>query len=194
VDGWLDDWTGKGAEVAALAFGEESWTGPADLGAAGFVAWDAVALYVAARVHDDQFSQPSTGAELHLGDGVELQLDTALEADWDSATYSADDWQIGLSPGDFGAVGPEAFVWRPVGVPADGIQVAAQRTADGYILEAALPWELLGMDPSATDRLGFALNVSDNDTPEPAQLALLSSAPSRSWSDPRTFGTLLLER
>lgn len=193
LDGRLDDWRSGAFDVANVAFGADFWDGPADLSARAFVAWDTGGLYLGVRVTDDHFSQPSAGTDLHLGDSVELQLDTDLMGDWDDATYSADDWQIGLSPGDFEGRPPEAVIWRPQGGDASAIRVASRRLADGYILEAAVPWATLAVDPASSDRLGIAVNVSDNDFPAPAQVTLLSSTKNRSWADPRTFGTLVLE-
>lgn len=198
VDGQLDDHLGTPVEFASVVFGREHWDGGGDLSARMLVGWNAQALFVAARVYDDVFSQPSTGDRLHLGDSLELQLDTDLNGDWDRASYDIDDWQIGLSPGDFAERRPEWWIWRPSGAgggvePAADIEVAAVRLADGYSLEAAVPWALLETRPVGGMALGMSLNVSDNDSPEPAQLTMIASSPARSWSDPRTFGTLILE-
>jgi hypothetical protein len=194
LDGRLDDWQGDALEIDNVAFGEQYWDGPADLSARAFLAWDDAALLVGVRVTDDVYSQPSTGQSLHLGDSVELQLDTDLEGDWNDATYNGDDWQIGLSAGNFTDHPPEAYVWRPAGVDASPIAVAGRRLPTGYIIEASLPWSLLGVSPADRDRIGIAVNVGDDDSPEPAQVTMLSSVPKRSWSDPRTFGTLILSR
>lgn len=70
--------------------------------------------------------------------------------------------------------------------------LAARQLNDGYVLEAAIPWRLLGVNPQRTPSLGIALNVSDNDLPAPAQLTMVSTTPNRSWADPRSFGTLVL--
>jgi hypothetical protein len=192
VDGLLDEWSASTVEVANVVFGSEHWDGPADLSSRAFFAYDTRNLYLAASVTDDIVSQPSTGDQLHLGDSLELQLDTDLAGDFQSKTYSTDDWQIGLSPGDFASRRAEAHVWRPEGVDASHIGVAARRTNFGYVLEAAVPWSMLKVDVRRTGRLGAAVNAGDDDLPEPAQLTLVSSVPARSWSDPRSFGTLIL--
>lgn len=192
LDGQLDDWVSQSIDVAHVAFGQSYWDGPADLSASAFLAFDAANLYVAVRVTDDFFSQPSLGADLHLGDSVEVQLDTDLAGDFSQGVYSDDDWQIGLSPGDFAGQAAEAFVWRPK-ASATGIRVASRKIESGYIVEAAIPWQLLGLDAAQTSRIGIAVNVSDNDYPGPAQVTMVSSVPSRSWDDPRTFGTLVLK-
>jgi hypothetical protein len=194
IDGVLGEWRIEPVEVRAVVFGEEFWEGPDDLGAKAYIGWDSDALYLGVRVVDDAFSQPGTGAELYLGDSLELQIDTLLEPDRDDDSYSRDDWQIGLSPGDFDVVEPEIYVWRPSDVEIRDAELAAQRLDDGYIIEAAIPWSALEMDPELVGAIGLALNISDNDVDAPAQLTMISSSPERSWADPRSFGTLVLAR
>jgi hypothetical protein len=193
VDGQLDDWASEAIEVAQLAFGQEHWDGPADLSARAFVAFDAANLYVAVRVTDDVFSQPSSGEDLHLGDSVELQIDADLEGDFADTKHNGDDWQIGLSPGDFAARPPEVFVWRPADATTSA-RVGARRIEAGYIVETALPWRDLGVAAGGTTRVGLVINVSDNDFPSPAQVTMVSSVPARSWENPASFGTLLLRQ
>ena len=196
IDGALDDWRSEPIEFASVVFGPEHWDGGADLSARMLLGWNSRALFVSARVFDDVFSQPSTGDRLHLGDSLELQLDTDLLGDWDRGVYDVDDWQIGLSPGDFQERPPEWWVWRPaLGALSQeaSIEIAAERHEDGYSLEAAIPWVLLETRPAGGKALGLSLNISDNDGPEPAQLTMIASSPSRSWSDPRSFGTVVLD-
>ena len=192
LDGRLDEWPALPLPIQAIVFGQEYWDGPADLSAEAVAGWDNEHLFLGVRVVDDVFSQPAQGTRLYLGDSLELQLDADRQGDADSGEYNGDDFQIGLSPGDFGARRPEAYVWRPGNVTGVEVAVAAQRLDDGYVLEAAIPWRALGAAPNRTPSLGIALNVSDNDLPAPAQLTMASSTPNRSWGDPRTFGTLVL--
>lgn len=194
IDGRLDEWSTEPLAVDAVVFGQNFWRGPEDLSARAYAGWDDQALYLAVQVTDDVFSQPARGEELYLGDSIEVQIDADLAGDWSSQGYNDDDWQIGLSPGDFGDAPPEAFVWRPDLRPAESVRLAAMPLESGYALEAAIPWALLGVDPARTPGIGIALNASDNDDPRPAQLTMVSSAPRRSWSDPGSFATLWLVR
>ncbi len=197
IDGGLNEWLHDHTAFDAVVFGEpEHFEGALDITARAWTGWDENALYVAVRVFDNVFSQPdgAAGRKMYLGDSLELQLDTDLEADWDMGTYNGDDWQIGLSPGNFEGREPEAWTWRPTDRDAGGIRLAALLHNNGYAIECAIPWALLGVDPLRTEAIGWALNVSDNDLPTPVQLTMISSSPSRSWTDPRTFGTLILQR
>jgi hypothetical protein len=73
------------------------------------------------------------------------------------------------------------------------IEVAARATNDGYTLEAAIPWWTLGGRPQTETPVGFCLSLGDNDLPNASgQQTMLSSAPTREWGDPTTWGTLVL--
>jgi hypothetical protein len=193
LDGVLDEWRTTPLDISAVVFGQRYWDDARDLSAQAVGGYDRELLFLGVRVTDDIFSQPGQGVRLYLGDSLELQVDADRNGDRERATYDADDFQLGISPGNFADHPPEAFVWRPTGETAAGITVASRRLDDGYVVEAAIPWRLFRVDPEATPTLGFALNVSDNDLPERAQLTMVSSTPNRSWGDPRTFGTLVLE-
>ncbi len=202
IDGRLEDWgapftLAEPLPLSKVVFGTENWDGRADLSAEALLAWDPAALYLGVRVLDDIFSQPSSGDLLFRGDSLELQLDVDLAQDFESGSYSDDDWQLGISPGELTETGrgPEAWVWRPEARSgAADFPIAARRLDDGYVVEAAIPWLLFGLDPVGLQAIGFALNVSDNDLPSPEQLSMVSSSPERLWGDPRSFGVLVFER
>jgi hypothetical protein len=195
VDASLDDWPASGFEVTQAVYQPENISGPADLSGVGFAAWDGDVLYVALQVTDDAMVQTQTGVDMYQGDGVELQFDHDLAGDFKDDQLSEDDHQIGLSPGDLGGAAPEAYIWLPWSEEQPGtmIDVAARATDDGYVLEAAVPWEVLGGRPPLETPLGLCINVNDNDTPGTAeQQAMVSSCPNREWGDPTSFGTLIL--
>ena len=67
------------------------------------------------------------------------------------------------------------------------IAVAAQRTADGYAVEAAVPWSDLLAAPGG-QAMAIALNLDDNDRDGQAvQEAMYSNAPGRLFLDPSTW-------
>ena len=135
------------------------------------------------------------------GDSIEMHLDTQLYEDftdtWAPDDAIQDDFQLGLSPGNFRDVPPEGYIWSPEGWMAGNkggnIRIASQKTPAGYGLEAAIPWQSLAVHPTDELVLGFSLNVSDNDTPGAArQETMTSQSPSHLWGDPTTFGTLII--
>lgn len=195
IDGDLADWSTNRYSITEVAFGAAAWTGGGDLSGSYYLGWDSTYLYLGIQVNDSTFVQTASGRNLFKGDSVEILLDAALSSDFSSRSLSSDDYQIGLSPGDFGSRLPEAYRWFPLS--AEGslttVQVASDQTADGYLLEARIPWVVFGLAPEAGDRFGFALSLSDNDQAGTAvQQSMVSTVRTRSLTDPTTWGTLVL--
>ena len=199
IDGILSDWADLPTyESAYQVFSDASWDGSDDVRAAWRLGWDADNFYIAVQVADDVHVQTEQGNTIFKGDGVSIQLDTQLENDY-GPRLSPDDFQINLSPGDFGANPPAAFRFRAdnsgnlVDMVGHGIQVAALPSTTGYALEAAIPWSNLGINPQPGLQMGIALNVNDNDTPETAvQEVMKSQVASRRFGDPTSWGTIVL--
>lgn len=194
IDANLSEWEGVPAvESAYTVYRAAAWDGTEDLTAVWHLAWDADNLYLAAEVSDDVHVQTQSGNQIFRGDSLELQIDTDRAGDLGSG-LNADDVQINLSPGNFADLPPSAF--RFLGgndAPGADIRVAAQPTDTGYVLEAAVPWRDIGVAPTPGLTLGLALNANDNDTPGTAvQEVLKSHVPTRTFSDPTTWGTLTL--
>ncbi len=196
IDGNLSEWVST-SYVAnqALSYANTNWTGAADLSATYYLAWDANYLYLAVQRIDDVFVQVSTGRYMYRGDDVELQLDIDLPGDYASKSLSGDDYQIGLSPGNFGTLLQEAHLWFPRSLEKKltSVQIEAQKSNGGYQLEAKIPWSTFGITPQAEDRFGFALSLSDNDSPGVSTWqSMVSSVTTRRVADPTTWGTLIL--
>jgi hypothetical protein len=201
VDGRLSDWpktptftlNDKGHLVYSLT--PTSWAGPQDLSAQAWAGWSPDGLYFAFNVTDDKHVQTSSGAAIWHGDYVELQVDTQLEKDYDETGMNDDDYQIGVSPGDFAKLLPESTVW--FGPTTDSalkaVQQAAVKTASGYTLEVFIPKGLLqGITLTDGATLGLNLNPSDTDNGQEGQKAMLSTSPTRTLTDPTTFGKITL--
>lgn len=199
IDGDLSDWSGDpAARSAHRVYAYEGWDGSDDLDAAWRLAWDDGRFYVAVQVVDDVHVQTQTGAFIYQGDSVELQVDINPEAG--ATLVNPATSQVILSPGDFAGIPPSAARFRGADegelphAPGHSIDVAARQTADGYILEAAIPWSDLNVTPTAGTRLGLALNANDNDSPGIArQEVMMSSEPGRTLRNPSTWGTLILQ-
>jgi hypothetical protein len=201
IDGSLGDWPGTAAASSNnRVYSVASWDGTADCTAVWQLAWDNGNLYVAVTVTDDTHVQTASGNQLFRGDSVDMQFDTARDADF-GAGLSPDDFQITLSPGDFAGSGPTAFRYQGTtsGAILDApggniVTVAAQKTSSGYTLEAAIPWSDLNVEPGAGLTIGLSLNANDNDTPGTAvQEVMMSHMPNRTLTDPTTWGTLTLK-
>jgi hypothetical protein len=196
IDGNTGEWTTAAYTADRATYGTANWTGTTDLSATYFLGWDSANLYLAVRVKDERFVQAATGRYLYRGDSVEFLIDTNLAGDFSTAVLSADDYQIGLSPGNFGSLAPEAYLWFPASAEGrrTSVSVRGRTTADGYELEASVPWSVLGITPADGGRYGFVLSISDNDAPGTTQQqSLVSGVSTRRLTNPTTWGTLILD-
>ena len=195
IDGDLGEWEGSPIAIDQNVYGAANWSGIEDSYGHFFAGWDDTALYLAVSVTDNTFVQVSTGRMMFKGDIIELQFDADLQGDFFSSRLSSDDYQIGLSPGNFGSIGTGAYRWYPIGLAgsAAGVTLEAVSTDQGYDLEAAIPWTLFAVVPEAGDSFGFALSISDNDlVGQAVQQSMVSTVKSRTLTNPTTWGTLVL--
>ena len=201
VDGNLDDWTGDPTftlnDKSQLAYklSSSSWNGPADLSGEIWTGWTPDGLYFAVKVVDDVHVQKSADENLWHGDYVEWQFDTQLEKDRDRKSMNSDDYQIGVSAGDFATVAPLAYAWfnGPDAAGVLNIQQAQVQTADGYILETFIPKDLLkGITLAEKAIFGMNISLSDADDASLGQKAMLSTSSTRTYADPTTFGAITL--
>ncbi len=197
IDGDFADWSGTASKVTSVVYGKDKWSGASDLSGEVRLAWDANNFYLAARVTDNEYVQGATREELFKGDSLEIQFDTDLLGDFFTKALTGDDVQIGISGGSSPGVNPEAYLW----VPADDarrlkqVKIGAITTTEGYQIEAAIPWSVFGVSPAKNQHYGFVFSISDNDNAaKNLQQTMVSNDPSRSLTDPTTWGDLLLER
>lgn len=200
IDGSLLDWPPNVIPVlsAYRVYQDDEWDGTEDITAVWRLGWDANNLYFIVTVADNIHVQTQTGSQIFRGDSVEIQLDTNLphtNTQWDTETF-----QMDFSPGDFATLPPSVYGWQ--GAAGGGtqdtfeytVQLQAQRTATGYMIEAAIPWHDLALIPSPGLVIGLALNITDTDTPGASvQEVFMSTAPNRVFSNPATWGTLTLQ-
>jgi hypothetical protein len=175
----------------------ENWKGPDDLSVVYYMVWDKNYLYIGAIVKDDSIVQLATGENIWQGDHLELWFDTDLQGDFEDKANNKDDFQLGISPGDFDLLEPEVWVWTPPVLAGDvkKVQLAAKKIDGGYTLEFAIPWTLLKVKPEPNLIMGFAFSPSDTDTPGKLdQEMMMSSAPGSSpnWGNPTFWGNLIL--
>lgn len=201
LDGDAGDWSGLPVYSSPFTvFTGDEWDGSDDLTADWQIGWDDVFLYLVVTVTDDIHAQSQSGSLMFRGDSVELQIDTDRAGDY-GPSLSPDDFQVSLSPGDFGALPPSAWLFQGTAAgdmrdatTPHGIVVTARPTDAGYVLEAAIPWRDLNLSPAPGMVLGLAVNVNDNDRPGvAAQEVMKSSIAGRRFGDPTSWGTLTLQ-
>ena len=164
VDGSLGDWNldspirlGKPGHVQQLDKGK--WSGPEDLSAEIWTAWDDSNFYMAARVKDDVFSQKESGADVWKGDNVQFALDP-LHIEAPGTTY-----EIGLA---LTPSGPEVYCWySPEGKRTGLIReatLAVIRSGDLTTYEVSIPLSVLDPLKSQTGKtVGFSIILNDDD-------------------------------
>jgi len=200
IDGNLGEWIAvPSVESQYRVYTVEGWDGSADLEAVWQLGWTDQYLFVGVRVMDDIHVQTQTGTTIFRGDSLEMQLDTDRAGDFGDG-LSPDDYQLVLSPGDFGGIPPQVVRFRGDAgggipeAPGHSIQVAAEQLPNGYTLEARIPWSDLGLTPAVEMVIGASLNANDNDSPgEAIQEVMESHVPGRTFSDPTTWGSLTLQ-
>jgi uncharacterized protein (TIGR01370 family) len=202
IDGDLVDWKDMPCTAVnskdQLSFGDAAlWSGPNDLSGRVCYAWDSENIYVGMEITDDVIVQKYEGTDIWHGDHVELWFDTQLQLDFDSAQANDDDFQLGLSPGDFKDVKPSIFIWQPA-VLEDvyaHIEYAVKQTDHGYTAEMKIPATVLKGLRLATDHaIGATFDPSDTDKPEGQdQENMLSTAPHTQWGVPTLWNNLILQ-
>lgn len=201
VDGKIDEWTAPPDFVlndrsqVAYTLAPKSWAGPQDLSAEAWAGWAPEGLYFAFKVTDDVHLQTKADSDLWHGDHMELQFDTLLEKDYNMPGMNDDDYQIGLSLGDFDKVPPVAYAWfngpQAPGV-VDSIEMAYNVTEDGYVLEVFIPKAVLA-DITLAEGATFGMNISPSDADSAqGQKVMLSTSSIRTYADPKTFGKIIL--
>ncbi len=191
IDGYLDDWAAPLYAAYSPVGGLQYFSGAGDISAEFRVAWDTTYLYLGAVVHDNQYVQNATGSLLLRGDAIEILLDTNVSQDYAVAAMNGDDFQLGLSGGaSLGTPRPEAYLLSPLAQagPQPLVELVVLPSGDGYFMEAAIPWSVFGIVPSADMHFGFAFSVSDNDSAGTSQQqTLVSIAEHRRFNDPTTW-------
>lgn len=196
MDGDLSEWSETQYPIANIAYGAGNHSSAADLSGTVMLGWDADNLYLAVEVFDDVYVQEATGQNIFKGDSIEVLIDLNVSGDYYWAELSGDDYQVGVSPGN-PTVGnsPEAYLWYPWNVAGSRpqVQIGATSTAQGYLIEAALPWTMFGVSPASGNHYGFGFSLSDNDSAGTTiQQSMVSNLANRVFTNPMTWGDLLL--
>lgn len=196
IDGNWGEWKTEQFPLRIVVYGGGNWKGKSDLDGAFRVGWDTTNLYLAYKITDQKYVQTSSGEGVYKGDMVEVLIDTNLYGDYLKDSDDGDDFQLGISLGSSIKDGTrETYLWLPKGSAGNlsSVVVAGEAMDDGYRMEIAIPWSVLGVTPARNMKLGFCVSISDNDTEETAaQESMVSNCGDRSFLNPTTWGTLEL--
>jgi hypothetical protein len=153
---------------------------PGDIFAAWRAAWDDANLYLLVQVIDNVLK--NTNSLSYENDGIEAYIDIDNSK---SFTYGTGDFQVryGWNAG---------AVENVQGAIASRVSAAQKNTANGYVMEMALPWSALGVSPQPGMFMGFDVHVNDNDSlSRKTKLAWFGQS-DNAWQSPRYFGTIRL--
>ena len=150
VDGNADDWSdvpsevklGKGNFLASFR-GESKWGGEKDLSGVMRFCWKPNGMYLCAQVKDDVFMQKDSGIDCFHGDHLELFMDLVPEEEGNGNDFGDGQFQILVSPGDFGKIKPQVLQAFPKPMEIPNAQCASSKQADGWTVEAFIPWASL---------------------------------------------------
>ena len=203
IDANLSDWQGaqpgpyQANDVTFRKVGRD-WHGPDDLSGSFYFAWDDTNFYVAATITDNLHVQTARtrGYDLYKGDDIELSFDTDLAGDFAVSEANADDYQLGLSPGDFAGLTPEAVFWNPDRSDARNalVRVAAQPRTDKAATRSkprfpGRQWACSVPIPAA--RLALPPLPETTTSATPPTGVMTSIGPRLQYRQPFTFGNLL---
>lgn len=200
IDGDLSDWDSATCQqvdtAEQITFGEASaWSGPDDLSGRVCYGWDEDNLYLAFAITDDAIVQQYEGTDIWRGDHVELWFDTQLQLDFDTEGANNDDFQLGVSPGNFAEIAPTFFIWTPSRLPEQwaDVEFTVVQTDTGYNAEMKIPAQVLtGLRLAPEHAIGVTFDPSDTDTPGSSEQELMmSTAPNTLWGTPTLWNNLI---
>ena len=159
-DGDLADWGTGGLHLPFLAPDSPRLPDPTKSGVAARFAWDDKGLLVAIEVTDTTPHEAELAAAAYTADSVELFLGL------DPA--KPDNVQLVLSPGhDPAHPKPRFYVFVNTSSAGDPQSIASawavKPKADGYVVEARLPWAAAGIRPAPGLTVATRLYVNDDD-------------------------------
>ena len=156
-----------------------------DLSAMWRSGWDDYGLNLWVGIQDDQFVKDSD--QPWADDSIEIYIDAngSREGKFDGQ----DDFQLTFRMKDqtvsVGGSSPKRNT--------SGIRHKMVKTNTGYRLEASIPWKLLNVKPAVGLRMGFDIQVNDDDNGHLRDAKISWNAPlDQAWKNPSLFGEVIL--
>ena len=147
--------------------------------------WDENYLYLAVRVYDESIKSDSENPE--DDDSVEFYIDAdnSRQASYDGKNdyrmiFAWGRKQVILDPKLPQTISPD-------------LTYELKTTADGYVLEAKIPWKMLGVNIGVKSRVGIEVQVNDDDDGGSREQKISWLArEDKAMTDPRLFGVVLI--
>ncbi len=174
----------KGQRISTLING--SINDPRDLSAVWYSSWDNENLYVWVNVQDDRHVKDSS--KPWADDSIEIYIDadgsrkTAYDGHNDfQLTYRMNDKQLSVSS-------------NSAHQQVQGVTQKMVKKANGYQLTTVIPWKTLKVKPGVGKKVGFDVQINDDDTGNNRDAKLSWNANSdAAWKNPQMFGQLVLQ-
>jgi len=191
IDGQLAGWPGRPPERIGpdrLTVGRDSQGVEASFKAC----WDEDSLYLLADVRDPTpMRNLHSGADLWSADGLELFLGSEAVEQGGPLRFTDRQILIGAGRGD----GEGQFhVVNASRQPAVKMAVVPDAAGNGYVLEIAIPWKVVGVEPKEGLELLFDLAVDDSSDGKSRRCQLMWNGTARNSADRGAWGRLKLER
>ena len=169
-----------------IVWGQAQYKGEEDLSGTVRLSYDSNYLYLLVEVVDEAIKTASD-KNIFISDHVELDFAPVYK---DNAFGPRpDDWRIlGFTPGTVESSGDpladmeaDAIAAFPATLDYSGVDVGSSITEDGYILEARIPWKVLGVKKAVAPGMVFGVDVhisdSDKDFVQEAMTSLNNTTP-----------------
>jgi hypothetical protein len=180
IDGLPDQVWGQAERIQLTHTISGSIEGQADLSAWFSTMWDWKHLYLYIEVGDDSLSINSSVD--HLNDGIEIYLDADNSK---SKFFGEDEFQLRfvLHGGD---------LYADIGAYFEGAIFQQRELHNGYVLEAAIPWDSLNGIAITDHFLGLDIHVNDNDSNTRNGKLSWYTSRDNAYQSPSNFGTVKL--
>lgn len=174
IDGDPSDWELVPCAITLdkshIVWGRPQWKGESDLSGTVRLSFDSNYLYLLVEVVDEVIKTASDKG-MFVSDHVELDFAPVYKDNAQGPRQK--NWRVlGFSPGTVESSGDplvdmeaEAIAAFPEGLDYSGVDVGSSITEDGYVLEARIPWKVLGVKGNVTAGMVFGVDVhlSDSD-------------------------------
>jgi hypothetical protein len=190
IDGRLDGWPNFPPETltdANQVVGSEK----VGIGGSFRLAWDDTALYLLIEVTDPTpMRNDQTGAALWNADAIELFIGHEQLEQAGSLVFS--DRQVLLGAGKPAGACRWHVVNATPGAPGCTVEAVPRVDGKGYVLEAAIPFGLLGFSPKPGLPLRFDLAIDDGATGKGRQRQIVWNGTERNSGDRGPWGRAVL--
>ena len=190
IDGDPADWELVPAAITLdkshIVWGAHQWKGEDDLSGTVRLSFDENYLYLLVEVIDEVIKTASDKG-IFVSDHVELDFAPVYNDKAQGPRLG--NWRIlGFTPGTVESSGDpladmeaDATAAFPPDLDYSGIDVGSSITEDGYVLEARIPWKVLGVKGRVTPGMVFGVDVhisdSDKDFVQEAMTSLNNTTP-----------------